>query len=873
MDKKPIEIKERLFRIVNIAGLIVSILAYLETRFLLLSNVLVISFTVLIFSFALSTFITFRFHQYRVSAIFMWFILNQFVFPMIFFFGGGATGGAALWFILGIFYVFMTFDGARLYVFLVLTLLWDMGVFALGYVHPDLCIPLETQKDMMLDSCFGVIAIGVTCGTVMQFQIQKYHHEREVVRQQKEELERYAQAQSVFFSGLSHEIRTPMNSVIGLNEMILRKASDEEILGYAKDIQVSGELLLELINDILDFSQLSQKRMTIVPVTYSPKDVLQNLVDIMQVRIKEKGLTLQVSVDENVPSLLNGDSRRIQQVLLNLLTNAVKYTNEGSVSVRMRIKEAVDDKARIEYIVQDTGIGIHKEDIAGLFDAFSRADNSKNHKIEGTGLGLPICKEIVSLMDGKIEVDSIYGVGSTFTLYLEQDIVDRTPLSESIIYVGRGEKEEYTNLFTAPKARLLVVDDNDMNLRVVTNLLSETKMTIDTATSAKEMLANAQKTKYDVILLDYMMPDMDGAAALALLRKEENRNQSSPVILLSALPKNESDSIVRENGFSGSIQKPMRSEVIEKEIYRLLPKTVIEKSNLVKIESTFAKQMKQPLVITTDCVSDLPEELMNIYGIKAMYLYIRTKSGRFADTKEISSDSLAQYVSSEKTRAYSDSVSVEEYTRFFADILNDAKQVLHISLGANSGKSYGVALEAATKFEHVTVLDSGNISCGEGLLVLCAAKMAQEGAGKEEIIEMLEKKKKHLFNAFVAPSAKVFYQSGYTDAFRASVCHALRLHPLLTMKKSRIQLAGFFPGSLEKSWSTFIRHSLMKRKHIDTDIICISYVALSQAQQEFIRREILKRVPFKNVVMQRASFSNAINVGLYTFGIAFLYKE
>ena len=338
------------------------------------------------------------------------------------------------------------------------------------------------------------------------------------------------EAKTQFLSSVSHEIRTPINAVLGLDEMILREASEPEIRRYAFDIQNSGRTLLSLINDLLDSSRIASGKIEIIPVEYELSSVLNDLVNMTAVRAEEKGLTLKLEVDPNIPHSLKGDDARIRQCALNILTNAVKYTNTGSVTLKLSAEKTSSDTINLSFAVTDTGIGIKKEDISRLFVAYDRIEEERNRGIEGTGLGINIVTSLLSLMDSKLEVESEYGKGSTFSFVISQKVEDWEPLGDftEMYKKSMNERQNYHESFRAPDARILVVDDTRVNLTVIRGLLKATQIKIDTAESGKEALVLVRKNVYDMIFLDQRMPEMDGIETLRRMKHDyENKNHDT----------------------------------------------------------------------------------------------------------------------------------------------------------------------------------------------------------------------------------------------------------------------------------------------------------------------------------------------------------
>ena len=301
-----------------------------------------------------------------------------------------------------------------------------------------------------------------------------------------------SEAKSAFLSKMSHEIRTPINAVLGLNEMILRESGNNNVLAYANGIGMAGNTLLGIVNDILDFSKIEAGKMEIIPVDYEMSSVLNDLVNMIQIRADDKGLRLVMDFDESIPSLLNGDEVRVKQVITNILTNAVKYTEKGSVTFRIGYECIPEDPDGIvlNVSVQDSGIGIKREDIQKLFHEFERIEEKRNRNIEGTGLGMNITKQLLDLMGTTLEVESVYGEGSKFSFRLKQRVVKWDPIGyyEKAYRIAQKAQKKYRERFIAPDASVLVVDDTPMNLLVFKSLLSCTRVRIHMADSGVEAL-------------------------------------------------------------------------------------------------------------------------------------------------------------------------------------------------------------------------------------------------------------------------------------------------------------------------------------------------------------------------------------------------
>lgn len=381
-------------------------------------------------------------------------------------------------------------------------------------------------------------------------------------------------AKSKFLANMSHEIRTPLNAVLGMDEMILREADEPEILEYAREIKGSGKALLGIINDILDFSKIESGALTIVPVDYAIASVVKNIYLMLNSRALQKGLQLNINMAENMPRLLNGDEMRISQVITNLMTNAIKYTNSGSVTLNIDHKPCEDAEQIILCMsVEDTGIGIKDADKEKLFEEFERVDIERNRTIEGTGLGLAIVSRIVHQMNGSISVESVYGQGSTFSAEIPQRIKDAQPIGVFDLNNIEVEVETYEQVFKAPGLRVLAVDDNPVNLTVIKNLLKNTGVKLICVCSGEDALKCLERNKIDIVLLDHMMPVMDGMETLKRAREmEEQTGCKAKYVALTANAVSGVEAMYMAAGFDAYISKPISPKILEETLDRLCKK-------------------------------------------------------------------------------------------------------------------------------------------------------------------------------------------------------------------------------------------------------------------------------------------------------------
>lgn len=400
------------------------------------------------------------------------------------------------------------------------------------------------------------------------------------LEQERKRADAANEAKSRILAQISHEIRTPINAVLGMNEMILRESDSAEIRRYAGDIDSAGKTLLNLINEILDFSKIESGKMEIVEKEYNLLELVRDIRNVLMPKAEGKGLSFKIELEEGLPYELYGDEMRVKQIIMNLVNNAVKYTERGSVCLYMKKGEKTADKMQLLIQVKDTGIGIREEDKERLFQAFNRVNLDKNHKIEGTGLGLSIVRQLTELMNGSARVESEYGKGSMFEAGIEQKI-----LSERVIEgkdalakweETHSDKAVVKEHFTAEQARILVVDDTAINITVVKALLKRIKVQVDTAKSGRECIEKALRNPYHIIFLDHMMPEMDGIETLQRLRAETiNASENAAVIVLTANAVVGSREAFLRKGFDDYMSKPIDGELLENMVEKYLPKELI----------------------------------------------------------------------------------------------------------------------------------------------------------------------------------------------------------------------------------------------------------------------------------------------------------
>ena len=802
-----------------------------------------------------------------------------FFLPFNFFTTGGMYGGAPLWFIFCFLYISIVLSGRRKGFCLMLSAIMVLVCYYFGFQYPQ-SVMRHTRDISYINSVAATIFVSIVVSATISFQNFVYQDENRISKEQKKEIEKLSESEKRFFASMSHEIRTPINTIIGLNEMILREAVTSEVAENARNIQGASKMLLSLINDILDLSKLESGKMEITNVSYETGIFFSDIINMIWIKAKEKGLEFHLDIDSSMPSMLCGDEVRIKQVLINILNNSVKYTKEGSVTLSVRCDKVSINRVRVYYTISDTGMGIKKENIPHLFDAFQRVDEEKNRYIEGTGLGLNIVKQLVDLMGGEISVNSVYTQGSTFLVTLEQDIIEEKALGVFTLesHARTGEASRYKQSFTAPKAHLLIVDDNEMNLLVATKLLSATKIQIDTAGSGEECLKLTQLKHYDGILMDHLMSGMDGIECLHALRTQTGGMcRETPVIALTANAGSDSQLLYQNEGFSGYLAKPVNGLLLEAAVMKMLPGELVEiteereETIIGKDVLLFDQKQRKGIAITTDSMTDLPKELLEKFEISVCPYYICTEEGRFLDGIELDADDLLTYISKGK-KGYSHQPEVDDYERFFAQKLTEAQDVIHITMAKKVSEAYRTATEAAQAFENVTIVDSGHISSGIGISVLVAAYMAKNNVSKEEIIETVTDIEKYINSDFIVKSTEMLVYAGKFPGSIKTLCDALMIHPIIGMRREKLTLGGIQVGDFNHVTRKYISRMLKHNKDIDKRLLIIVYVGVDEQTLSHIQELAAQCCEFEHIYLQKASCGITINAGPGAFGLMYLKK-
>ncbi len=881
LNDKSRSVQERIFILLAVVGLAGLFILTINGFIMGESIVALIFMGICFFVFLALTVYTVTHGNVMLVAPIMSIIVSCVLVPSIFFTGGGVYGGSPLWFIFCALFTSLILKGRLKYILLTVNLTVAGVCYYVSYHFPS-TVYVHDRRMAYQDSYTSLFAICVMVSIMVSFTIYSLSREMQRTEQQKEEIDTLNKAQNRFFSSMSHEIRTPINTIIGLNEMILREDISEEVREDAENISSASRILLTLINDILDMSKIESGQMSLTIAEYSIGGMLSDIVGMMWIKAKEKNLDFHVNVDPGLPAVLSGDEVRLKQILINVLSNAVKYTTAGSVTLSVDYKEKDERHGLVTFTVSDTGIGIKKENIPHLFSAFKRMDEEKNRYIEGTGLGLSIVRELVDLMQGNVKVNSIYTKGTTFIIEIPQEVSGTTTVGVLDLEKrhSKGFYEKYKRSFEAPDARILAVDDNPMNLTVVKKLLRDTKVRIDTAENAAEALQMTLENSYHLILMDHLMPEIDGIECMRLIKEQPGGlSKKSCFIVLTANAGSENERLYSKAGFDGYLLKPVSGADLEVALSSHLPKDLIlmDEEGFTEEKNTetdsFTTLNRQSVIITTESVCDLPEEFLKSRNIPVVPYHVVTENGDFFDGIEADSRGLVDFMKEGDGPARSLAPSVVEYEDFFASCLLRANNIVHITMTGILGKGYGRAVIAAEAFGNVRVVDCGTLSSGMGLSVLEADRMVREGFGAEEIVNRLSEVNSRIHTTFVVGDTGYLTKVGLMDHVTNRIAKSFYVHPQVVVRKGRISPARLFFGGKERVWDRYIGTILKNSERMDKTRLFVTYVGLSGDETAEIERLIKKYAEFRDIIFMKASSAISVNCGPGSFGLIYMDKE
>lgn len=531
-------------------------------------------------------------NRLKNSTIAVCFVVGIALFPVMFFVTGGINSGMVCWFSMGLIFIFMLLDGMDFLFMLLTDVAIIIGCYVISYYHPEYVVSLQTKQSVFFDVVQSMMISAFALGSIIKFQrsiYEKLYRQAAINNDdllektlQAKKAEKQAQiateAKSNFLANMSHEIRTPINTIMGMDEMILRETSEQVVEEYALDIKTASQNLLSLINDILDITKIESGKLGIVKGEYDFMSLMHDVLNNVVLRAKEKNLELKLNIASNIPCNMLGDDIRIKQVLTNIITNAVKYTQEGYIEITATCKKSFGEYVELTFSVKDTGIGIKPEDIKRMFESFERLEVNRNRNIEGAGLGMPITQNLLKMMGSTLNVDSTYGEGSTFSFTISQEVVNPEPIGDFEQKLKQlTSNYEYSTSFEAPNATFLVVDDNAMNRKVFVALLRDSKVKVVEAENGYDCLQLIKNQHFDMIFLDHMMPGMDGVETFkAMAKLEGNKCLGTPVIALTANAIAGAKERYLTLGFHGFLSKPVVPAQLEKTIRDFLPESLLE---------------------------------------------------------------------------------------------------------------------------------------------------------------------------------------------------------------------------------------------------------------------------------------------------------
>ena len=632
---KDMELRVKLFHVLAITGCIIcTIMTFVS----LAGDMLIsagINFIAGVVSLSLLIYSAKKGH-YEICTTITLAVVFFMLFPSLFIYGGGYQGGMPFFFVFAVVFTIYMLDGWYMLIVSILELIGYSFLFVFAYHHPEHIIPFATELDVLNDTIIGFVTVCISLGGTMYAQIHMYKKQQQELKIAQKEAEASNQAKSAFLANMSHEIRTPIHMILGMNEIVTRETKNKQVKEYSEKIEKTSKMLLSLVDGILDVSKIESGKMEVIEEVYETDPLVRSLELIGKTNCKKHGLHFHSHIAQDLPANLYGDDSHIRQIASNFLSNAAKYTERGSVNLEIGWEAIDDHHIMLCMSVSDTGIGINKEDITNLFDVFSRADVSSHRSIQGTGLGLSIVKELTKLMNGTIHVESTPNQGSCFTVKIPQGVVSQSEIEK--------ENQKYT--FIAPDTSMLVVDDNEDNRIVMKELLRTTKVVLDTAASGEECIELVKHKEYDLILMDYMMPGLDGLETMIELKKM--RHFHTPVVVLTADATSSTKEKLLQEGFDAYLTKPIPWEELRDSILSFLPKDKVtlmeEQSFTIDTDEQCQSLIQQlrPYGIAVDNALQYFDSSLKQYGLIAKVFLAHAKDEQESVKRLIEAQDLEQ---------------------------------------------------------------------------------------------------------------------------------------------------------------------------------------------------------------------------------------
>lgn len=633
----------------------------------------------------------------RAAAMLVVISANMIAFPFMYFTSGGAYSGMSVWFVLGLIFSWLLLKGRLCIIMYLLSLLVAVGCFFVEMRWPESVIPMSDGEVIRYDMMQSIIVVTCIFGCIFKYQTYVYE-------KQKKELVKANNVKSDFLANMSHEIRTPINVVLGYNELIVKESKESQTVKYAWNVQAAGQTLLSLVNDILDYTAIERGKLRLKKEAYDIRQILQDVFVYAEYEAGEKGLAFRTEIDSAIPKTLSGDAVRLMQIMENLLSNAVKYTKEGTVEVSVRWEAVSEQKGVLRFSVKDTGIGMKPEDIEKISERFVRFDKNRTRNIQGIGLGLTIVIRLLQFMDSKLKVESEVGKGSRFSFQLAQEVVEAEPIGDFVWAERSASKEKETENFEAANARILVVDDNEMNLDLFKGMLWKTKLQIDTAINGEEAISKVKEKEYHIIFMDHMMPVMDGMMAMQKMRKEKLCDKT-PIVVVTA------------NAVSGA-----KKEYLEAGFDAFLSKPVMYNKLLALLKKYLPAELYRNQPIQKQQAKERTEKTLSEFLDKRVGLEYCCNSEAFFQ------EMLVSYLKADKRSALEESYQKEDWEQY--RILVHALKSTSLSIGAIKLSEDAKALEVAAKENRIEDIKSKH-----------GAVMAEYGAFLEVLREEMEGEK------------------------------------------------------------------------------------------------------------------------------------
>ncbi len=562
-------LKGKIFNTLALAGFVIGLVTAIVSLFTNhIINEVILNLVIMLFSLVI-TFVHLKTKNYNLCSIITIFVVFLIGFPAIFFSSDGYTGGMPSFFVFAIVFTVYLISGKAMYILVALQYIVFTGICFMAYHDPDIIASYRGDYDRLLDIVSSYIMVSLILGVTMFVQFRLHINQQRQLELARAEAERANKAKSAFLANMSHEIRTPIGIILGTNEVIARDGHSRQIREHAAKIKSAGELLDAIVNNVLDFVKIEAGKTVLTPDVYKLSSLLNEIEQYGKTLSRKNDLAFSLFTDIEMNDYLVGDALAIKQVLLNIINNAVKYTEKGAVSLQVKqTAHENPDEITLNFIISDTGIGIGQEEVDEIFDSFKRIDRNSGRYVEGVGLGLSIVKQLLTLMNGDIEVVSILGQGSDFKVYIPQ-IIAPTPTLQTKV----------SQTFIAPSIRLLVIDDNAENLLLIKALLERTAMRIDTAQTPEQCFELLEQNCYDALLMDYMMPEMDGIELLAKIKS--TFELTAPVVAVTANAVSGTKEHLLQNGFTDYLTKPVSWETLESTILQFIP---AEKCRMIDLE-------------------------------------------------------------------------------------------------------------------------------------------------------------------------------------------------------------------------------------------------------------------------------------------------